>query len=62
MLKKSGIKFCLISLLYYKTIEELKEQPEQEELLSLWCLSVQLTKSLQKSSKVEEKSVTQKGI
>lgn len=39
MLKKSGIKYCLIPLLYYKTIEELKEQPEQEELLSLWCLN-----------------------
>lgn len=39
MLKKSGIKYSLIPLLYYKTIEELKEQPEQEELLSLWCLN-----------------------
>lgn len=39
MLKKSGIKYCLIPLLYYKTIEELKEQPEQQELLSLWCLN-----------------------
>lgn len=39
MLKKGGIKYCPIPLLYYKTIEELKEQPEQEEFLTLWCLS-----------------------
>lgn len=38
MLKKSVIKYCPIPLLYYKTIEELQEQPEQEGLLSLWCL------------------------
>lgn len=50
MLKKSVIKYCPVPLLYYKTIEQLKEQPEQEGLLPLWCLSAVNKKSLQKSS------------